>query len=391
MTDRLTIIDRGLLRRIQKRVAALAHEHILIYSSNNPPRQVWQWAIRCDDGRKLRHREHPFFSESPPRPLLDRLAGLEFRLEEEEELSLTDALERVRRALDTTAELNLFVRYPSYAKRSDALAEAMINGDAEAFHRFVLFHRRLVDWVARRYARLLHLDLEDAQQIGVLGLLHAAKRFDPSRGVRFSTFGTYCIQGFCKRLGLPSGQLIRISPHVYWPCIKVRQKLQRAAAEGPTAVEHVLARLQGEDIFLANCWSDFQRALEWKSLSNPRQPEYQQARELVDPDSGPFRNAVHAEQVERIRAIIGRLPHRQAQIIRYRYGIQGPALTLAEIGQRFQITRERVRQIQAAAEERLHRYILAEMPSMAAETGREESEPTDAQPQVPSEPQSMAV
>ena len=87
VTDRLTIIDRGLLRRIQKRVAALAHEHILIYSSNappRPPRQVWQWAIRCDDGRKLRHREHPFFSESPPRPLLDRLAGLEFRFEEEE-------------------------------------------------------------------------------------------------------------------------------------------------------------------------------------------------------------------------------------------------------------------------------------------------------------------
>ena len=292
-------------------------------------------------------------------------------------MRLTDALERVRRALDTMAELNLFARYPSYAKRSDALAEAMINGDSEAFHRFVLFHRRLVDWVARRYARLLHLDLEDAQQIGVMGLLHAAKRFDPSRGLRFSTFGTHCIQGFCKRLGPPAGQLIRIPPHVYWPCIKVRQKLQAPAAEGPSADQHTLNRLQGEDTFLGNYWSDFQRLLNGnrcptagnRSISRPanwliRAPRRSNTPLMPSRPSGLEPSFVGFHLVRR----------RSSDSV---MGSKEPALTLAQIGERFQITRERVRQIQAAAEERLHRYILAEMPSLATEAAKSESEPTN--------------
>jgi hypothetical protein len=77
-TDNLALINRGLLRKVQRIVSARCHEHILIFSCDGPRKQVWQWAIRMPDGRKLRHREHPFFSASPPAPFLNRISGLRF-------------------------------------------------------------------------------------------------------------------------------------------------------------------------------------------------------------------------------------------------------------------------------------------------------------------------
>ena len=105
--------------------------------------QVWQWAIRLPDGRKVRHREHPFLSACPPGRFLNRLQGLRFTLDEEENASLVQTLERVQHVLDTAADLNLFARYPSYAERSDELARAMLTGDQQALHRFVVFHMPL--------------------------------------------------------------------------------------------------------------------------------------------------------------------------------------------------------------------------------------------------------
>jgi hypothetical protein len=138
-TDNLVLINRGLLRKVQRVVAGTFHEHILIFSCENPRKQVWQWAVRLPGGRKLRHREHPFFSHLPPEPFLNRLGDLRFTLEEEENATLMDALDRVRRVLDTSPDLNLFVKHPRYAERSARLFEAARNGDAEALHCFCCF------------------------------------------------------------------------------------------------------------------------------------------------------------------------------------------------------------------------------------------------------------
>lgn len=74
---RQVLFNRGLLRRAQRQLVRVAHEHIAIYCCESPAKQVWQWVVRTDDGRRLRHREHPFFSSLPPRPFLDRLARVE--------------------------------------------------------------------------------------------------------------------------------------------------------------------------------------------------------------------------------------------------------------------------------------------------------------------------
>ena len=75
-------------RKVQRIVVQTYHEHILIYCCEQPRKQVWQWAIRMPDGRKLRHREHPFFSDSPPASFLARISGLQFTLAEEENATL---------------------------------------------------------------------------------------------------------------------------------------------------------------------------------------------------------------------------------------------------------------------------------------------------------------
>ena len=123
--DRYSLFNRGRLRRIQKEFSRSAHEHILISYSDDPEKQVWQWAVRLPDGRRLRHREHPFFSATPPAPLLARLEHLAFRLDEEESTTIVDVLDLARASLDPRSELNLFVRKPFYAEQSDKLALAM--------------------------------------------------------------------------------------------------------------------------------------------------------------------------------------------------------------------------------------------------------------------------
>src|SRR5262249_37540843 len=101
--DRVVLASRGLLRKFQRLVARAAHEHILIFSCEEPRKQVWAWGVRLPDGRRVRHREHPFFSATPPAAFLHRLGQLRFTLEEEVGATLVDALDRVRRVLDTTA------------------------------------------------------------------------------------------------------------------------------------------------------------------------------------------------------------------------------------------------------------------------------------------------
>ena len=88
--DRRVLFNRGLLRRTQMLVSKTVHEHILIYTCNAPPKQVWQWAVRMPDGTKLRHREHPFFSGSPPASLQNRLKGLYFSLDEEAGVTIVE-------------------------------------------------------------------------------------------------------------------------------------------------------------------------------------------------------------------------------------------------------------------------------------------------------------
>ena len=219
---RTVLADRQLLRNLQRKLRKTHHEHILIHCCDIPCKQVWQWATTSGDGRRILHREHPFFSNDPPPRLLERLSELAVTFEEEEEqTTLTDVLHRVRHALLPDSDLNLFAKRPEYAAKSDRLAVAMKQGDADAFSEFVEFHMPLARQASRMLVRWFDMDPDDAEQTAMIGLIEAARRFDPERGFQFSTYAGYWIRNACQRYGLEWGLQIRLPPHIFWRCYRL--------------------------------------------------------------------------------------------------------------------------------------------------------------------------
>ncbi len=238
---RTTLASRGLLRRIQRQIAQRHHEHILICLSNEPRKQVWQWSTRRPDGRKFRHREHPFFSDQPPPSLIERLEQLRFSLDEEENATLTDAVTRVRSALDVTPENDLFARFPSFARQSDTLAVRVQSGDMDAFEEFVLFHQRLARKASKMLVRWVGLEPEDAEQVAMIGVIEAARRFDPSKGYQFSTYASYWIRQQCQRYGVNEGLPIRFPTYVFWPAYKFKYRYaELLATHGEQLTEEMI-------------------------------------------------------------------------------------------------------------------------------------------------------
>ncbi len=359
IADRRVLFNRGLLRRAQRQIARAVHEHILIYWCNKPPKQVWQWAVRMPDGRHLRHREHAFFSASPPESLLDRLRGLSFSLHEEADVTFVDALHRVRAALDFSPDLNLFARRPRYAERSDELAVAMARGDKDAFHAFIILHRPLARHISKGLQRAYGMDADDAEQIGVIGLINAARRFDPERGTQFSTYATHWIRQACRRYGPDAALSIRLPAHVRESFFPLDRRLDKLASQyGPGHANDELARLSMADARFFHQWLAFERALNVRSLSDRAQPEYREARTLrADVEDEPLQRELTRERRDRIRAAIACLNQRDRRFLRLRYGMEGQPRTLEEIGHVEGVTRERVRQILIRAEERLRTVV----------------------------------
>jgi RNA polymerase sigma factor (sigma-70 family) len=362
--DRVVLLNRSLLRKAQYLIARAVHEHILIFSSEEPRKQVWTWCVRLPAGRTLRHREHPFFSATPPTPFLHRLEQLRFSLDEEESISLVDALDRVRRVLDTTPELDLFARRPRYAARSDELARAMRQGDIGAFHRFVLLHRGLARQLSKRLQRWFGMPAEDAEQIAFIGLIEAAHRFQPERGFQFSTYATWWIKQACQRYGPDVALLIRVPLHTFWSCFRHTIDVERLRlAGGPCTVRDRLYDLELVNPQLAARWRAYLRARNIDTLSD--RSLLREARAIPDPTRPPLEAMLRSELVDQVRAAIGCLHPRDAEVIQLRYGLDGPDCTLKEIGHRMGVTRERIRQIEKRAEEKL-RTLLDEEGSLSA-------------------------
>ena len=360
--DRLVLMNKALLRELQRALTRVAHEHVLVVTCEEPRKQVWLWSVCLPGGRKLRHREHPFFSAKPPPAFLDRLGRMAFTLDEEQAVRLTDAVDRVRVALDTTAELNLFVRKPKYAEKSDRLAVAMKAGDERARHEFILFHRPLARKLSRKLRRWFNLPPEDAEQIGILGLLDAARKFEPARGFQFSTYATWWIRQACQRHGPYASLVVHVPLHAFWKCFRHAIGVSKAlAAGGPAAAGRVQEACEQSDPKLAQQWADYLRARAVLSLAD--KPTFREAAALPDrlPRLGETSEA--GEDAVRIRELLAKLDARDAFVIRSRFGIDQAPMTLLQLGEAMGITRERVRQIEARGLRRLRKHLGIELPA----------------------------
>jgi RNA polymerase nonessential primary-like sigma factor len=235
-------------------------------------------------------------------------------------------------------------------------------GDAAARQRMIESNLRLVVSLARRYVGR-GLALLDLIEEGNLGLIHAVEKFNPDRGFRFSTYGTWWIRQAIERAIMNQARTVRLPVHVakevnrYSRAARgLAQELEREANRGEVAA-HLNCSLTRIERLLLLCEPTH-------SVDRPLTGHGERLAVLdVLPDDrnpDPFRVLEDRDMGRAMAGWLARLTAQQRTVVELRFGLDGRGpRTLAVVGREVGVTRERVRQIQVAALRRL-RLIFEE-------------------------------
>ena len=259
---------------------------------------------------------------------------------------------------DVSQFLNEIRRYPLLtAQEERSLAQRCAQGDEEAIRQMVNSNLRLVVSVAKEYAGR-GVPLLDLIQEGSIGLLAAAKKYDYTLDFRFSTYATKWIRQGVTRCLQIHGQMIRVPPHTADRIRKIelaRTQLRQNNGREPTDEE--LA--QACELPAAKVRQLMERNPEVCSLDAPlgNGDEGNFALLLEDAQSSqPYESLVRDELNRTMENLLGMLTERQQQVLRLHFGmVDGTVHSLEEIGAALGISRERARQIEKQAMEKLQK------------------------------------
>jgi len=219
-------------------------------------------------------------------------------------------------------------------------------------------HLRLVVAIAKKYRRFTSLHLLDLIQEGNLGLMHAVEKYDHRRGVKVSTYASWWIRQSIARAIADQGRTIRVPVHVTETTIKVsRERRRHYQRYGRDPAPGEIATRTGIPL------PQVERALttvpEPISLDAPvgEDGDATLADLIEAPDAdNPLAAAAAGELGKLVNEALADLTPREQRILRMRFGLGGASEhTLQEVGETFGVTRERIRQIEAKALEKLRR------------------------------------
>ncbi len=272
--------------------------------------------------------------------------------------------ERERSSYDGDTAIKLYLREIGQVKlltpqEEIELAARIKKGDKKAREHMIKANLRLVVKIARDYEGI-GLPLLDLISEGNIGLMKAVERFDPKKGGKLSTYGSWWIKQSIKRALANQSKTIRLPVHLVDKISRMRRiamRLQEEFGREPTD-EELAEELHTTPGRIAQMRMASVRPA---SLDAP----------IGDDDSNNFSDIVADEaaytpyeQLEEktvtsmLKDMVQKLDHREATILNYRFGLDGGSeKTLEEVGEKFGVTRERVRQIQNIALRKLRKMV----------------------------------
>jgi RNA polymerase primary sigma factor len=260
-------------------------------------------------------------------------------------------------------------------KEEVSLAERIQKGDKEARDKMIAANLRLVVKIAYDYNNF-GLPLLDLISEGNIGLIKAVERFDPTKGGKLSTYAAWWIKQSIKRALANQGKTIRLPVHLVDKIANMRKISMRLTEElGREASDDEIAMEMGIPVNkVAHLKSVSVRPA---SLDAPiGDGDDTEFGDIVGDENAinPFDNLRSKSLLNDMTRMLDQLEPREAEIIRLRYGLDGEKpRTLEEVGQAFDITRERVRQLQNMAISRMRKVMTSNERQRSAEEVKQEA------------------